>query len=93
LSYFPAQQPRLIGVAGVKLASVVLSLNASFMFAGFALAAALGSATIAHGSPAALGFVGAASILAALILVFAITREERGWPGPAGLRSGCGAES
>jgi predicted MFS family arabinose efflux permease len=75
-SYFPAQQARLIGVAGVKLASVVLSLNASFMFAGFALGAALGSATIAHTSPAALGFVGAASIVAGLILVFAITREK-----------------
>ena len=75
-SYFPAQQARLIDVAGVKLASVVLSLNASFMFAGFALGAALGSATIAHGSPAALGFVGAASIVAGLILVFTITREK-----------------
>jgi predicted MFS family arabinose efflux permease len=80
-SYFPAQQARLIGVAGVKLASVVLSLNASFMFAGFALGAVLGSATIAHGSPAALGFVGAASILAGLVLVLAITREKEycGW--------------
>jgi hypothetical protein len=55
---------------------VVLSLNASFMFAGFALGAALGSVTIAHSSPAALGFVGAASIVAGLILVFAITRAE-----------------
>jgi predicted MFS family arabinose efflux permease len=61
----------------VKLASVVLSLNASFMFAGFALGAALGSATITHSSPAALGFVGTASILAGLILAFAITRAEK----------------
>jgi hypothetical protein len=68
---------RLIGVAGVNLASVVLSLNASFMFTGFALGAALGSVTIAHSSPAALGFVGAASIAAGLILVFAITREKK----------------
>jgi predicted MFS family arabinose efflux permease len=58
-------------------ASVVLSLNASFMFAGFALGAALGSMTIAHSSPAALGFVGASSILAGLVLVFAITRKKR----------------
>jgi predicted MFS family arabinose efflux permease len=71
-----AQQARLIGVAGVNLASVVLSLNASFMFAGFALGAALGSATIAHSSPAALGFVGSASIVAGLILAFAILREK-----------------
>ena len=94
-SYFPAQQARLIGVAGVKLASVVLSLNASFMFAGFALGAVLGSATTAHSSPAALGFVGAASIVAGLILVFAITREKNcGRRGAAELSlsggSGCG---
>jgi predicted MFS family arabinose efflux permease len=58
-----AERPaRLIGVAGVKLASVVLSVNASFMFAGFALGAALGSVTIAHGSPAALGWVAAICI-------------------------------
>jgi predicted MFS family arabinose efflux permease len=61
----------------VKLASVVLSLNASFTFAGFALGAALGSVTIAHSSPAALGFVGAASIVAGPILVFAIPREKK----------------
>ena len=75
-SYFPAQQARLIGVAGVKLASVALSLNASFMFAGFALGAVMGSTTIAHASPAALGFVGAASIVGALILASAIMREK-----------------
>ena len=51
--------------------------TASFMFGGFALGAALGSATIAHSSPAALGFVGAASIVAGLILAFAITREKK----------------
>jgi predicted MFS family arabinose efflux permease len=38
---------------------------------------ALGSATIAHGSPAALGFVGAAPIVAGLILMFAITPDKR----------------
>jgi predicted MFS family arabinose efflux permease len=65
-----------IGVAGVKLASVALSLNASFMFAGFALGAVMGSTTIAHASPAALGFVGAASIVGALILASAIMREK-----------------
>jgi predicted MFS family arabinose efflux permease len=57
--------------------SVVLSLNASFMFGDFALGAALGSTTIAHRSPAPLDFVGAASIVAGLILAFAITREKK----------------
>jgi hypothetical protein len=39
-----------------------MSLNASFC--GFALGAAFGSATVAEGLPEALGFVGAACILA-----------------------------
>jgi hypothetical protein len=36
----------------------------------------MGSTTIAHASPAALGFVGAASIVGALILASAIMREK-----------------
>jgi predicted MFS family arabinose efflux permease len=80
-SFFPAQQARLIGVAGVKLASVVLSLNASFMFAGFALGAALGSATIAHGSPAALGWVAAICIAASVLIVLLATGERKAAPG------------
>jgi predicted MFS family arabinose efflux permease len=79
-SYFPAQQARLIGVAGVQVASVVLSLNASFMFGGFALGALLGSVTITHASPAALGFGGAASVVGALTLAFAITRARKTEP-------------
>jgi hypothetical protein len=76
-SFFPAQQTRLIGLAGLKLASVVLSLNASFMFGGFALGAALGSVTVVHGSPEALGFVGAACISAALLIVLLTTRAKK----------------
>ena len=76
-SYFPAQQARLIDVAGVKLASVVLSLNASFMYGGFALGALLGSATIAQASSAALGFVGVASVAAALLLASIIMRDSK----------------
>jgi predicted MFS family arabinose efflux permease len=87
-SYVPAQQARLIDVGGVKAASVVLSLNSSFMFAGYALGAALGSVTIAYSSPAALGFVGAASIVAGLAVVFATTRQKTIRPA-----SWCGAEA
>jgi predicted MFS family arabinose efflux permease len=76
-SFFPAQQTRLMGLAGVELASVVLSLNASFMFAGFALGAAIGSITVAHGSPAALGFVGAAGILTSLLIVLLTTQAKK----------------
>jgi hypothetical protein len=38
------QQIRLIGVAGIWVAPIALSLNTSFMFLGFPLGAALGSA-------------------------------------------------
>jgi predicted MFS family arabinose efflux permease len=75
-SFFPAQQTRLIGLAGVKLASVVLSLNASFMFGGFALGAAIGSVTVARGAPEALGLVGAACIATALLIVVLTTRAR-----------------
>ena len=75
-SFFPAQQARLISLAGVELASVALSLNASFMFGGFALGAAIGSVTIAHGSPDALGFVGAAGVATSLLIVLLTTRAK-----------------
>jgi predicted MFS family arabinose efflux permease len=75
-SFFPAQQTRLIGLAGVKFASVVLSLNASFMFGGFALGAAIGSATVAYGSPEALGLVGAACVSTSLLIVVLTTRAK-----------------
>jgi predicted MFS family arabinose efflux permease len=76
-SFFPAQQARLLTVAGMKLASVVLSLNASFMFAGFASGAALGSVTISRASPADLGWVGAVCIAVALGLAYLISSETK----------------
>jgi predicted MFS family arabinose efflux permease len=76
-SFFPAQQVKLLSVAGMKLASVVLSLNASFMFAGFASGAALGSLTISRGTPADLGWVGAACVAVALALAYSLNREPR----------------
>jgi predicted MFS family arabinose efflux permease len=76
-AFFPAQQARLLSAAGVKLASVALSLNASFMFAGFAAGAALGSLTISRGSPAQLGWVGAACVAGALGLAFLLSREKK----------------
>jgi predicted MFS family arabinose efflux permease len=76
-SFFPAQQSRLLGLAGVKLGSVVLSLNASFMFGGFALGAAIGSATVAYGSPEALGFVGAVCVSVSLLIALLTTRDKK----------------
>lgn len=75
--FWPAQQARLIGIAGLKVASVILSLNASFMYLGFSAGAALGSLTLEHLSVLDLGWVGGSSVLASLILFLAISRERR----------------
>jgi predicted MFS family arabinose efflux permease len=70
-AFFPAQQARLIGFAGLKAAPIVLSLNASFMFIGFSLGSAIGAVIISVATPADLGWVGALFELSALLLVFA----------------------
>jgi predicted MFS family arabinose efflux permease len=70
-AFFPAQQTRLIEIVGVPGAPVGLSLNASFMYLGFSLGAALGSFSLLHMSPKNLGFVGAACELLALTLLVA----------------------
>jgi predicted MFS family arabinose efflux permease len=74
-SFFPAQQARLINIAGVKVAPVALSLNASFQFLGFSTGAALGSLTLTDASPLALGWVGASCVVAALSLVLTASRR------------------
>ena len=74
-AFFPAQQAGLIGIVGVKLAPIVLSLNASFMYLGFSLGAAVGGFTLLHATVTDLGWVGAACELAALTL-FLKTRAD-----------------
>ena len=71
--FFPAQQSRLIGIIGLKGAPVVLSLNASFMYLGFSLGAALGSLTLTAGRVADLGWVGGLCVLASLGLFLAVS--------------------
>src|SRR6266404_3386152 len=73
--FFPAQQTGLIQIVGVTLAPIVLSLNASFMYLGFSLGAAVGGFTLIHATVTDLGWVGAACELAALIL-FLKTRAD-----------------
>ena len=74
-SFFPAQQNRLIAIAGLPNIPVVLSLNASFMYLGFAAGAALGSIVIAVVSVAWIGAAGAVTIVAAIAMSgFAWTR-------------------
>jgi len=68
-AFYPAQQARLIELAGVSVAPIVLSLNASFMYIGFSMGAALGGLTLAHGGVGGLGWVAGACELASVSLV------------------------
>jgi predicted MFS family arabinose efflux permease len=61
----------------------VLSLNASFMYLGFSLGAALGSFTLIHASAASLGWVAALCEIAALAIVLLATRPVRAAAPPA----------
>lgn len=64
--FYPPQQARLVGAAGLSHTPVVLSLNASFMYLGFSLGAALGSAVITLMSVAWIGAAGAVCMLCAM---------------------------
>jgi len=68
-SFYPPHQARLISATGLKVAPIALSLNASFMYLGFSLGAAIGSATLTLSSTANLGYVGALFELGSLILL------------------------
>jgi predicted MFS family arabinose efflux permease len=81
-AFFPAQQTRLIGIAGIRVASIALSLNASFMFLGFSLGAALGSVTLTYAAPSALGWVGGLCVLASLLLSIRTMRTTAAMPEP-----------
>jgi predicted MFS family arabinose efflux permease len=92
--FFPAQQARLIGIAGVKVAPIVLSLNASSMYLGFSLGAALGSITLIYGSVMSLGWVAALCEGVALAIVLVSMRPARTFtaaPASAGSELAAGA--
>ena len=76
-AFFPAQQTRLIEIVGVPAAPAALSLNASFMYLGFSIGAALGAFSLVHVGPRNLGFVGAACELLALGLLLLDHARER----------------
>jgi predicted MFS family arabinose efflux permease len=73
--FAPAQQTRLIGIAGLKNAPIALSLNASFQYFGFSLGAALGALTLSLGDVSYLGWVGGLCVVGALA-VFVITERR-----------------
>ncbi|HEX4151840.1 MAG TPA: MFS transporter [Steroidobacteraceae bacterium] len=65
-SFFPPQQARLITVTGAAHTPVILSLNASFMYLGFSLGAALGSVVITLLSLEWIGAAGGLCLLLAM---------------------------
>jgi predicted MFS family arabinose efflux permease len=69
--FFPAQQSRLMQVAGAKTGAITLSLNASFMYLGFSLGAMLGSLILMHAPVTALGLVAAVCEIGAVLIVMA----------------------
>jgi predicted MFS family arabinose efflux permease len=92
-AFFPAQQTRLIEIVGVPSAPVALSLNASFMYLGFSLGAALGGFSLLHVGPRHLGFVGAACELAALTLLLVNQARDARSQSHAGLSAARNATS
>ena len=68
-AFFPAQQSRLISIAGLPLAPVVLSLNASFMYLGFSAGAGIGSITLVTIGVSNIGIVGAIFVALSLGLM------------------------
>jgi predicted MFS family arabinose efflux permease len=66
--FFPPHQARLVNVVGLLHTPVALSLNASFMYLGFALAAILGSIVISVASVAWIGLSGAICVICAIAM-------------------------
>jgi predicted MFS family arabinose efflux permease len=73
-AFNPAQQANLIGIAGLKVAPISLSLNASFIYLGFAFGAAIGSLILTLGSVLDVGLFGGLCEFAALALLIAGNR-------------------
>ena len=66
-----------MGIADVKVAPIVLSLNASSMYLGFSLGAVLGSITLIYGSVMSLGWVAAICEVVALAIMLVSMRPAR----------------
>ncbi|MGO4326638.1 MFS transporter [Cupriavidus sp. 2TAF22] len=75
-AFYPAQQARLVALAGLQATPIVLSLNASFMYLGFSAGAALGGIVVARASVADLGWVAGLCEIAALGLSVALLRTR-----------------
>ncbi|GLH78855.1 MFS transporter [Bradyrhizobium sp. SSBR45G] len=75
-SFFPAQAASLIRIEP-QAATIALSLNASFMYLGFAIGGALGGIVLSTAAPADLGWVGGLSVGAGLAVLVGRYRRER----------------
>ena len=76
-AFFPAQQSRLIGIAGHSVGSIVLSLNASGMYLGFSIGAGIGSAVLARVDVINLGWISALFVIASLVSLAFTGKHEK----------------
>ncbi|MBM9507465.1 MFS transporter [Actinacidiphila acididurans] len=74
--FYPAQQKRLVAVAGLPQAPVVLSLSASAVYAGQAVGGAAGGALLG-GNPGRLGAAAAVAEALALVALAVAVRQGR----------------
>jgi predicted MFS family arabinose efflux permease len=74
--FYPGQIASIIRIEP-QAATIAVSLNASFMYLGFALGGALGGIVLSVLGPADLGFVGGLSVGAALVVLLLRERRER----------------
>jgi predicted MFS family arabinose efflux permease len=74
--FYPAQLASIIRIEP-NAATIAVSLNASFMYLGFAIGGALGGIVLSTLDPADLGFVGGLSVAASLTVLLLRGRRER----------------
>ena len=74
--FYPAQVASIIRIKP-EASNIALSLNASFMYLGFAIGGAVGGVVLSVLGPTDLGWVGGTSVAAALAVLLLRGRQER----------------
>jgi predicted MFS family arabinose efflux permease len=74
--FYPAQLASIIRIEP-QAATIAVSLNASFMYLGFAIGGALGGIVLSTLGPTDLGFTGGLSVIASLAVLLLRGRRER----------------
>ncbi len=75
-TFYTAQVASIVQIEP-KTSMIALSLNASALYLGIAIGGAVGGLVLSVAGPTDLGWVGAAGIVAALVLQLARSRQER----------------